>query len=91
MATNAMEELIGLARTDEPLWVKSGSDGRDMLGVETYDRMFQRPGHRLMSLDTRIEASRDSALVTMSAAPLVDMFMDAVCFELACVEDTHYP
>ncbi|XP_042396100.1 homeobox-leucine zipper protein ROC8-like [Zingiber officinale] len=77
MATNAMEEFIRLVQTDEPLWVKSGSDGRDMLQLETYERMFQRPGQQLKLLDTRIEASRDSALVIMSALALVDMFMDA--------------
>lgn len=88
MATNAMEEFIRLVQTDEPLWVKSGSDGRDMLQLETYERMFQRPSQQLKLLDTRIEASRDSALVIMSALALVDMFMDAVRFHLACVEGT---
>lgn len=78
LATNAMEEFIRLVQTDEPLWMKSASDGRDILQLETYDQMFQRPGRQLKLPDTRIEASRDSALVIMSAIALVDMLMDAV-------------
>ncbi|XP_018675467.2 homeobox-leucine zipper protein ROC8-like isoform X2 [Musa acuminata AAA Group] len=77
MATGAMEEVIRVVQTDEPLWVKSGSDGRDILQLETYDRMFQRSARQLRFSDTRVEASRDSALVVMNAVTLVDMFMDA--------------
>ncbi|CAL9138047.1 unnamed protein product [Musa acuminata var. zebrina] len=76
MATGAMEEVIRLVQTDEPLWVKS-SDGRDILQLETYDSMFQRLGRQLKFPGTRIEASRDSALVIMGAMTLIDMFMDA--------------
>ncbi|WOL14194.1 homeobox-leucine zipper protein ROC8-like [Canna indica] len=77
MATNAMEEVIRVVQTDEPLWLKSGSEGRDILQLETYDRMFKRSGHQLKFPDTQIEASRDSAVVLMSSPTLVDMFMDA--------------
>ncbi|CAL9080614.1 unnamed protein product [Musa textilis] len=76
MATGAMEEVIRLVQTDEPLWVKS-SDGRDILQLETYNSMFQRPGRQLKFPGTRVEASRDSALVIMGAMTLIDMFMDA--------------
>lgn len=82
MATGAMEEVIRVVQTDEPLWVKSGSDGRDILELETYDRMFQRSARQLRFSDTRVEASRDSALVVMNAVTLVDMFMDAVSSNL---------
>ncbi|URD86588.1 Homeobox-leucine zipper protein [Musa troglodytarum] len=75
MATGAMEEVIRLVQTDEPLWVKS-SDGRDILQLETYNSMFQRPGRQLKFPGTRVEASRDSALVIMGAMTLIDMFMD---------------
>ncbi|CAL9195558.1 unnamed protein product [Musa hybrid cultivar] len=77
MATGAMEEVIRLVQADEPLWVKSGSDGRDILQLETYDRMFQRSNRQLRFPDTQTEASRDSALVFMNATTLIDMFMDA--------------
>lgn len=78
MASNAMEEVIRLVQTDEPLWMKSVSDGRDILQLETYDRMFKRSGHRLKFPDVRIEASRDSAVVAMNATTLIDLLMDAV-------------
>ncbi|RRT53374.1 hypothetical protein B296_00049919 [Ensete ventricosum] len=81
MATTAMEEVIRLVQTNEPLWVKS-SDGRDILQLETYNRMFQRPGRQLKFPGTRIEASRDSALVIMGAMTLIDMFMDAMYEEI---------
>ncbi|KAG6481865.1 hypothetical protein ZIOFF_058488 [Zingiber officinale] len=77
MASNAMEEVIRLVQTDEPLWMKSVSDGRDILQLETYDRMFKRSGHRLKFPDVRIEASRDSAVVAMNATTLIDMLMDS--------------
>ncbi|KAJ0987295.1 hypothetical protein J5N97_005651 [Dioscorea zingiberensis] len=78
VATSAMEELIRLVQTDEPLWMKSGSEGGDVLNLETYDRIFPRPGQPYKSPDIRIEASRDSSLVIMNAATLVDMFMDPI-------------
>ncbi|KAG6485725.1 hypothetical protein ZIOFF_054290 [Zingiber officinale] len=77
MASNAMEEVIRLVQTDEPLWMKSVNDGRDILQLETYDRMFKRSGHRLKFPDVRIEASRDSAVVAMNATTLIDMLMDS--------------
>ncbi|KAJ6806597.1 homeobox-leucine zipper protein ROC8-like isoform X1 [Iris pallida] len=77
LATNAMDELIRLVQTDEPLWIKQGGDGREVLHLETYDRIFPKPGSQYASPDIRIEASRDSGLVVMSPVSLVDMFMDA--------------
>ncbi|KAK7339030.1 hypothetical protein VNO77_19670 [Canavalia gladiata] len=37
---NVMEELIRLLQTNKPLWMKSSVDGRDVLNLETYERMF---------------------------------------------------
>lgn len=78
LATNAMEELIRLVQTDEPLWIKSGSDGREVLHTETYDRIFPKPGNQFLGSEIQVEASRDSGLVFMSPVALVDMFMDSV-------------
>lgn len=78
MATNAMEEVIRLAQTDEHLWVRNGGDRGEVMCIETYDRMFQKPDDRYRDPDIRIEASRDSGLVLMNATALVDVFMDAV-------------
>nr|CAD1827139.1 unnamed protein product [Ananas comosus var. bracteatus] len=77
MATNAMEEVIRLAQTDEHLWVRNGGDRGEVMCIETYDRMFQKPDDRYRDPDIRIEASRDSGLVLMNATALVDVFMDA--------------
>nr|CAD1826194.1 unnamed protein product [Ananas comosus var. bracteatus] len=77
MAAGAMEELIRLVQTDEPLWIKHGSDGREVLGIETYDRIFPKPGNQFRGPDIRVEASRDSGLVFMNSVALVDMFMDS--------------
>ncbi|RWW80376.1 hypothetical protein BHE74_00011283 [Ensete ventricosum] len=90
MATGAMEEVIRLVQADEPLWVKSGSDGRDILQLETYDRMFQRSNRQLRFPDTQTEASRDSAIVIMNATALIDMFMDAVKFR-SSQKEMHSP
>lgn len=80
LATRGMEELIRLIQTDEPLWVKVGHDGRDVLHLETYERIFPRPGQQFKYADFHTEASRDSAVVIMNSAALVDMFIDAVSF-----------
>jgi homeobox-leucine zipper protein len=81
MATAAMDELVRLAQSDEPLWVKQG-DGREILSLNAYDSLFPKPGSRFRDPDIRVEASRDSALVFMDAVSLVDMLLDSVSFLL---------
>ncbi|KAJ4713609.1 Homeobox-leucine zipper protein [Melia azedarach] len=76
IAANAMEELLRLLQTNEPLWMKSSADGRDVLNVESYERMFPRASSHLKNPNVRIEASRDSGVVIMNGLALVDMFMD---------------
>lgn len=78
VAADAMGELIRLVQTDEPLWMKSGSDGRERLNLESYDRLFPRSGNQLKSPVIHSEASRASCGVMMGATALVDMFMDSV-------------
>lgn len=77
IAANAMEELLRLLQTNEPLWVKSREDGRDVLDLENYERLFPMPNTHLKSPNLRIEASRDSGVVIMNGLALVDMFMDS--------------
>ncbi|KAE8709642.1 Homeobox-leucine zipper protein MERISTEM L1 [Hibiscus syriacus] len=77
IATNAMEEMLRLLQSNEPLWIKSTNDGRDVLNLETYERIFPRPSTRFKSPNARIEASRDSGVVIMNGLALVDMFMDS--------------
>ncbi|CAL0323901.1 unnamed protein product [Lupinus luteus] len=76
IASNAMEELIRLLQTNEPLWMKSSTDGRDVLNFDTYQRMFPKPNSHLKNPNVRIEASRDSGVVIMNGLTMVDMFMD---------------
>lgn len=78
VATNAMGELLRLCQTNEPLWMKSRSDGRDVLDLETYEQAFPRANAPLENLHFRTEASRDSGVVIVNSATLVDMFMDSV-------------
>ncbi|KDP45798.1 hypothetical protein JCGZ_17405 [Jatropha curcas] len=77
IAANALEELLRLLQTDEPSWIKSPSDSRDILDLDTYQNIFPRPISRLKNPNVRIEASRDSGVVIMNSLALVDMFMDA--------------
>ncbi|MED6150818.1 Homeobox-leucine zipper protein hdg11 [Stylosanthes scabra] len=76
IASNAMEELLSLLQTNEPLWIKSSTDGRDVLNLDTYDKMFPTANSHLKNPNIRIEASRDSGVVIMNGLTLVDMFMD---------------
>ncbi|KAL0535739.1 hypothetical protein IC582_030080 [Cucumis melo] len=77
IATNAMAELLRLSQTNEPFWMKSPTDGRDLLDLETYEHAFPRPNTPLKNLHFRTEASRDSGVVIISSAALVDIFMDS--------------
>ncbi|GFP88479.1 homeobox-leucine zipper protein hdg11 [Phtheirospermum japonicum] len=76
-AANAMDELIRLLQSNEPLWMKPAVDGSEMLNLESYDTVFPRRGDHLKNPNTRAEASRDSGVVIMNGSALVDMFMDA--------------
>ncbi|XP_010268322.1 PREDICTED: homeobox-leucine zipper protein HDG11-like isoform X2 [Nelumbo nucifera] len=76
IAANALDELIRLLQTDEPLWMKSTTDGRDVLDLENYERTFPRP-NRMKNPNVQIEASRDSGVVIMNGLALVDMFMNS--------------
>ncbi|XVF12042.1 hypothetical protein REPUB_Repub08aG0080700 [Reevesia pubescens] len=78
IAANAMEELLRLLQTDEPLWIKSTNDGRDVLNLESYERIFPRANTHFKSPNVKIEASRDSGVVIMNGLALVNMFMDSI-------------
>ncbi|KAF3680027.1 Homeobox-leucine zipper protein ROC8 [Capsicum annuum] len=76
IAGNAMEELIRLLQTNEPLWTKSTTDGRHVLNVDTYDQIFPKANSSLKNPNVRVEASRESGVVIMNGLALVDMFID---------------
>ncbi|XP_034673967.1 homeobox-leucine zipper protein HDG12-like isoform X4 [Vitis riparia] len=77
VAGNALDELLRLLQTNEPLWMKSTTDGRDVLNLESYERIFPRANSHLKNPNVRIEASRDSGVVIMNSLALVDIFMDS--------------
>ncbi|KAL0318663.1 UNVERIFIED_CONTAM: Homeobox-leucine zipper protein HDG11 [Sesamum angustifolium] len=77
IAANAMDELIRLLQSNELLWMKSPGDGREMLNLESYDRIFPRPNSHLKNPSIRNEASRDSGVVIIDGLGLVEMFLDA--------------
>lgn len=77
IASNAMDELIRLLQTNEPLWMKSQKDGVDILNLDNYKRVFPRPNDNLKNPNVRIEASRVSGVVMMNSLQLVDMFLDS--------------
>lgn len=78
VAANAMEELLKLAQTSEPLWKKSSKDGRDVLDIKSYNQMFPQANTPLKNPNVHAEASRDSRVVIINAHSLIDMFMDPV-------------
>ncbi|KAK6776951.1 hypothetical protein RDI58_023668 [Solanum bulbocastanum] len=74
LAVAAMEELIRLAQTGEPLWINS--DNNDvLLNEEEYARTFPR-GIGPKSLALKSEASRESAVVIINYVNLVEILMD---------------
>lgn len=78
LAASAMAELIRLAQTEEPLWIKSAlTNGSDILNLETYGRMFQRFNH-FNNPNIRSEASRGSEMISINSATLVDLLVDTV-------------
>ncbi|KAF9683793.1 hypothetical protein SADUNF_Sadunf04G0051200 [Salix dunnii] len=74
-AASAADELVRLLRVDEPLWIKSPSDGRYIIDRVAYEKLYPRSS-RFKSFNARVESSKDSAMVTMPGIDLVDMFLD---------------
>ncbi|CAI0468181.1 unnamed protein product [Linum tenue] len=91
LAVAAMEELVRMAQSGEPLWVPAAAAGGgdhqflhqgsssnivgEMLNEEEYLRTFPR-GIGPKPLGLRSEASRESAVVIMNHVNLVEILMD---------------
>ncbi|KAF3965987.1 hypothetical protein CMV_009874 [Castanea mollissima] len=75
-AASAMDELIRLMRINEPLWIKSPADGGFVLHRDSYEKIFPRANHFTNST-ARVEASKDSEIVTMNAMHLVEMILNS--------------
>lgn len=77
IAASAMEELVKLFQIEKPIWIKSPTNGRYLLNRDNYDKMFPKAKH-FKNSHARVESSKDSGVVHISAAHLVDMFLDSV-------------
>ncbi|KAM1956525.1 hypothetical protein ACFX16_025933 [Malus domestica] len=76
IAASAMEELVSLFQIGEPLWVKSTADGRYFLNRDDYDKLFPKV-NQFKTSGACVESSKDSGVVAINAATLVDMFLDS--------------
>lgn len=74
LALAAMDELVKLAQSDEPLWVKSLDGERDELNHDEYMRTFS--SNKQTGLVS--EASRTSGMVIINSLALVETLMDSV-------------
>ncbi|GER48160.1 homeobox-leucine zipper protein HDG2 [Striga asiatica] len=76
LAVAAMEELIRMAQSGEPLWIPTiDHNSLEALNEEEYVRVFPR-GIGPKPLGFKSEASRESAIVIMNHMNLVEIFMD---------------
>ena len=79
LAVSALKELLRMFHSEAPLWMKAGIDGAtDVLNTDEYFRQFSSEGIGPRPLGLRTEASRDTGLVIMNGATLVEALMDAV-------------
>ncbi|XP_056851815.1 homeobox-leucine zipper protein MERISTEM L1-like [Raphanus sativus] len=74
LAVAAMEELVRMAQTGDPLWVPS-DNAVEILSEEEYFRTFPR-GIGPKPIGLRSEASRESTVVIMNHINLVEILMD---------------
>ncbi|CAH8275818.1 unnamed protein product [Arabidopsis lyrata] len=74
LAVAAMEELVRMAQTGDPLWV-SNDNSVEILNEEEYFRTFPR-GIGPKPIGLRSEASRESTVVIMNHINLIEILMD---------------
>ncbi|KAK6285596.1 hypothetical protein POUND7_011775 [Theobroma cacao] len=76
LALAAMDELVKMAQSDEPLWIRSLEGGREILNHDEYLRTFtpcigMKPGGFVT------EASRETGVVIINSLALVETLMDS--------------
>ncbi|XP_021849370.2 homeobox-leucine zipper protein ANTHOCYANINLESS 2 [Spinacia oleracea] len=78
LALAAMDELVKLAQSDEPLWLRSmdAAGGREILNHEEYMRSFN-PCIGMKPNGFVPEATRDSGMVIINSLALVETLTDA--------------
>ncbi|PSS13968.1 Homeobox-leucine zipper protein like [Actinidia chinensis var. chinensis] len=76
LALAAMEELVKMAQTNEPLWFRSFEGGREILNHDEYLRTFT-PCIGLKPNGFVTEASRETGVVIINSLALVETLMDS--------------
>ncbi|KAL6974892.1 Homeobox-leucine zipper protein ANTHOCYANINLESS 2 [Sarracenia purpurea var. burkii] len=76
LALAAMDELVKMARTEEPLWFRSFEGGREILNHDEYLRTFT-PCIGLKPNGFVTEASRETGMVIINSLALVETLMDS--------------
>ncbi|KDP28682.1 hypothetical protein JCGZ_14453 [Jatropha curcas] len=76
LALAAMDELVKMAQTDEPLWIRSLEGGREILNHEEYMRTFT-PCIGMKPSGFFSEASRETGTVIINSLALVETLMDS--------------
>jgi homeobox-leucine zipper protein len=77
LALAAMDELVKMVQTDEPLWIGSFEGGREILNHEEYLRTFT-PCIGMKPSGFVSEASRETGMVIINSLALVETLMDSV-------------
>ncbi|GMH21704.1 hypothetical protein Nepgr_023546 [Nepenthes gracilis] len=76
LALAAMDELVKMAQTDEPLWLRNIEGGREILRHEEYMRAFN-PGIGLKPNGYVTEATRETGMVIINSLALVETLMNS--------------
>ncbi|XWS32232.1 hypothetical protein CRYUN_Cryun23aG0142600 [Craigia yunnanensis] len=76
LALAAMDELVKMAQTDEPLWIRRLEGGREILNQNEYLRTFT-PCIGMKPSGFVTEASRETGVVIINSLALVETLMDS--------------
>ncbi|GMH17247.1 hypothetical protein Nepgr_019088 [Nepenthes gracilis] len=76
LALAAMDELVKMAQTNEPLWLRSLEGGREILNHDDYLRAFN-PCISLKPEGYATEATREATMVIINSLALVETLMDS--------------
>ncbi|KAK7340185.1 hypothetical protein VNO77_20881 [Canavalia gladiata] len=76
LALAAMDELVKMAQTGEPLWIRSLEGGREILNHDEYTRTVT-PTITLRPTGFVSEASRETGMVIINSLALVETLMDS--------------
>ncbi|KAL1543497.1 Homeobox-leucine zipper protein ANTHOCYANINLESS 2 [Salvia divinorum] len=76
LALTAMDELVKMAQSDEPLWIRGLDGGREVLNQEEYLRASS-PCIGMKPNGFVTEASRETGMVIINSLALVETLMDS--------------